>query len=78
MSSLNAICESTEKRLLRSAKRSVNPTVSALETIIPGVLLVSDPMMAGLKPSNSCLSELKFWIYIVEINVLFVRKAVLG
>jgi hypothetical protein len=77
MSSLNAICESTERRLLRCAKRSVNPTVSALGTIIPGVLLVSDQMMAGLKLSNSCLSELKFWICIVEINVLFLRKAVL-
>jgi hypothetical protein len=47
---------------------------SALGTIIPGVLLISDKMMVGLKPSNSCLHELKFWIYVVEINVLICEK----
>jgi hypothetical protein len=51
---------------------------SALGTIIHGVFLISDQMMVGLKPSNSCLSELKFWIYIIEISVLICEKGSIG
>jgi hypothetical protein len=34
--------------------------------------------MVGLKPSNWCLSELKFWICIEEINVIICDKDCIG